>query len=402
MTRQAETRMGFDLFSKLRPALIGKMTQRAVLEALRAGGPMSRANLTRSTGISPTTVSNAVGALLRAKLIEEGDAGPPALGRPGKKLRLATVGSQVLGAVLDAHQCHIVAAAVDGRLKDSFTFPTPKTYEGILDELVAHAQRLQRRGVRTLGLGLSLPGLVHRSEGKAVFSPNLHQTDGRYPAADLKQRLKLPVYIMHETDALCLGERSYGAARGIEDYVVLDCVEGLGVGAVIKGQLLEGHTGFAGELGHVAVDPEHGPRCGCGNRGCLETLATDAALTHRLSERLGRELTMDDALAMVGAADPDATAVARDTLDAMSIGLATVINLFNPAAVFVHARVLDAEEGLLERLVFLMRRRALAPAVNECKVYRARSTKLQGAVAGFTEFLFDALGPRLRAIEAAS
>src|SRR5262249_23495489 len=151
-------------------------------------------------------------------------------------------------------------------------------------------------------------------------------------------------------------ERAYGDARGINDYVVLDCVEGLGAGAIIKGQLLEGHLGFAGELGHVAVDPEHGPLCGCGNRGCLETLATDAALARQLSERIGRKLSIDDALELVrqGEAKPEV----QQTLDAMSIGLAAVINIFNPAAVFVHARILDTAPDMLGRLVTLTRRRA--------------------------------------------
>jgi N-acetylglucosamine repressor len=386
--------MGFDLFSKLRPALIGKMTQRAVLEALRAGGPMSRAGLTRCTGISPTTVSNAVAALLRSRLIEEGEAeSPPVLGRPGKRLHLAISGAQVIGVALDAHESQVVAAGVDGHLKDALTFPTPDTYAKILDELENKVRQLQRRGTRTLGMGLSLPGLVHRREGKAVLSPNLHQTDGQHPGRDLRDRLKVPTAIMHEMDALCLAERAYGDARGIDDYVVLDCVEGLGAGAVIKGQLLEGHLGFAGELGHVAVDPERGPLCGCGNRGCLETLATDAALARKISERLGHKLSIDDALEIVR--QGEAKAEVEQTLDAMSIGLAAVINIFNPAAVFVHARILDTGADMLPRLVALTRRRALAPAAEPCKVLRARSTKLQGAVAGFIDHLFETLGPRL-------
>jgi N-acetylglucosamine repressor len=236
---------------------------------------------------------------------------------------------------------------------------------------------------------------VQRREGKAVFSPNLHQTDGRFPARDLKERLRLPTAILHETDALCLAERSYGGARGFQDYVVIDCVEGLGLGAVIKGDLLEGHQGFAGELGHVAVDPDHGPQCGCGNRGCLETLATDAALARRLATRLGRTLTIDDALTLVREGTGPAAEEAERALDALSIGLASVINIFNPAAVFVHAKLLDVDNSKLEQLTRLTRRRALAPSADACLVYRARSTKLQGAVAGFIDHLFNALGPRL-------
>jgi N-acetylglucosamine repressor len=387
--------VAFDLFSKLRPALIGKMTQRAVLEALRERGPLSRAGLTRNTGISPTTVSNAVGSLLKARLIEEGEANSePALGRPGKLLRLANQGAQVLGAVLDAHQCQVVSAGVDGLLKDTFSFPTPDTYDAILEHLVAHARQLMRRGVRTLGLGLSLPGLIHRREGRAVLSPNLHQTDGKFPARDLKERLRLPTMMMHETDALCLAERAYGGARGIEDYAILDCNEGLGLGVVIRGRLLEGHEGFAGELGHIAVDP-HGLPCGCGNRGCLETVATDAALARRLSAHLGAPIAIDDAVSLIRQGRLDAAAEIETTLDRLSIGLAAVINIFNPAAVFVHAHVLDASDDMLNRLVALTSRRALAPAVGHCRVLRSRSTKLQGAVAGFIEHLFNTLGPKL-------
>jgi N-acetylglucosamine repressor len=393
--------VAFDLFSKLRPALIGKMTQRAVLEALRERGPLSRAGLTRSTGISPTTVSNAVNSLLKAKLIEEGEANSePTLGRPGKLLRLASQGAQVLGAVLDAHQCQVVSAGVDGRLKDTFSFPTPETYEEILEALVEHSRQLMRRGIKTLGLGLSLPGLIHRREGRAVLSPNLHQTDGKFPARDLKEKLRIPTMMMHETDALCLAERAYGGARGIEDYAVLDCNEGLGLGVVIRGQLLEGHEGFAGELGHIAVDP-NGLPCGCGNRGCLETVATDAALARRLSAQLGSPVTIDDAVALIRQGRLDAKAEIETTLDRLSIGMAAVINIFNPAAIFVHAHVLDAGDEILERLKALTARRALAPALSQCQVLRARSTKLQGAVAGFVDHLFNTLGPKLSISESA-
>src|SRR5208283_1164053 len=119
-----------------------------------------------------------------ARLLEEGELQTPALGRPSKTLRLATERAQVLGVVIDRNRCRVVPAGLDGRLQEDqvHTFSTPKTYEAIIETTTDHARQLMsRRGMTTLGIGLSLPGLVDRRQGRAVFSPNLHQTDGRRP-----------------------------------------------------------------------------------------------------------------------------------------------------------------------------------------------------------------------------
>src|SRR5205807_5237105 len=122
--------------------------------------------------------------------------------------------------------------------------------------------------------GVSMPGLLHRREKRTVFSPNLHQTDGRRLGEDLRNALRIETAILQESHALCLAELTYGAARGVSDFAMLDVSEGLGVGVVNGGRILEGHSGLGGELGHVTVDI-HGEPCGCGNHGCLETVATD-------------------------------------------------------------------------------------------------------------------------------
>src|SRR3954468_11718337 len=151
----------------IRPALVGKLNERQGLRLRRTPGPLSRAEVARESGLSAPTVSKAVASLLRAGLLEEADAPELARGRPAPKLRLATTSAQVLGIAIDAGHCEVVSAGLDGELHaDLGTVPTPKTYAALLDVLEAKARKLIRRpGVTTLGVGVSLPGLVDYRRG---------------------------------------------------------------------------------------------------------------------------------------------------------------------------------------------------------------------------------------------
>src|SRR5438270_10480066 len=216
----------------IRPALVGKLNERQVLRLIQTRGPLSRAEVARESGLSAPTVSKAVASLLRAGLLEEADAPELARGRPAPKLRLANVSAQVLGIAIDAGHCDVVSAGLDGDLHaDLQTIPTPRTYPQLLDALEAAARVVMARpGVTTLGLGLSLPGLVDYRKGCGVLSPNVPMTNGRAPAADLARRLGIHCVLLQESHALCLAERHYGLAKGLDDFAMLDVGTGVGLG----------------------------------------------------------------------------------------------------------------------------------------------------------------------------
>ena len=157
----------------------------------------------------------------------------------------------------------------------------------MLDAITTECRGLFQEGMPPLAIGVSVPGLVNERLQEIVVSPNLHILDKRNPARDLGARLGCKALLVQETDGLCLAERLYGDAQGLSDFAMLDVSAGLGLGVMSGGELLSGHSGMAGEFGHITVDP-NGSRCGCGNRGCLETLATDAALVRLISERAWR------------------------------------------------------------------------------------------------------------------
>jgi N-acetylglucosamine repressor len=372
------------LHSRALPSLLRQLNERRVLAALQAHGPLSRAEITRRTGISGPTVTRAVSALLEANLLEEGDARQAALGRPGKVLRLAGTTVAVLGAVVGAEVCEVVSSGLDGQLHADAVrqFATPASYPDLVRAFVKHVRELMDgRRASVLGLGVSIPGLLNRREKRTVVSPNLHQTDGRRLGEDLQERLQLETAILQECHALCLAERTYGAARDVDNFAMLDITDGLGLGVVQGGRIVEGHSGLAGELGHITVKLD-GRRCGCGNDGCLETVATDTALATAVSERLGRRVTVEEIIAETRAGRLAADGEFEQVLQYLAVGLAAVINVFNPRMLLIHGRFLDAGPHLFERLLALTRRRALAPSLADCEIIRARGNKRLGAVAG--------------------
>jgi N-acetylglucosamine repressor len=232
-----------------------------------------------------------------------------------------------------------------------------------------------------LGLGICIPGLLNRREKRTVVSPNIHQTDGRRLGDDLQKRLRLETAILQENHALCLAEQMYGAAKGIADFALLDISEGLGVGVVEGGRIIGGHSGLAGELGHVTA-VLHGKRCGCGNHGCLETVATDTALAAAVSEKLGKKLSLDQIFPLIQAGRFQADEQIDQVVQYLAVCLAAVINIFNPSKLFIYGRLLDVQMDLFNRLLDLTRLRALAPSLADCEIIRARGSKRLGAIAG--------------------
>jgi N-acetylglucosamine repressor len=382
--------------ARIEPSLLGRMSERQVLRILQARGPLSRAEVARHTGLSAPAVSRAVAALIRSGLLEEIEATQPTGGRPATRLRLAREGAQVLGLVIDADRCGIVAAGLDGQLHEEIDdFPTPGTYSALIQALAQHARKwIDRDGVTTLGIGLSVPGLIDYRSQRGVLSPNVPITDGHSPARDLSRKLGVECILFQESHALCLGEQAYGEARGLNDFAMLDVHTGVGLGVVSGGRLLTGHSGMAGEVGHITVVAE-GRRCGCGNVGCLETVASDSALAWRVSKRLCRTVTIDEVVSLARSNKVDLNGELEDTCRYLAVGVAAVINLFNPARLFVHGRLFETDDTLFSRMVEQASRRALRPSFADCRIVRATGQKHQGAVAGIIQHLTSAIAPTL-------
>jgi predicted NBD/HSP70 family sugar kinase len=386
------------LENRVESTLLRRINERRLLEVIQQQGPASRAALTRVSGLTAPTVSKAVDSLLKRGLLEELDPVVPALGRPGRLVRMAAETAAVLGVVIDAATCSVVVTGLDGRVTEEKTrrFPTPASYARLL-EVLARECRLLLEGLTAtpLGIGVSVPGLVNERLEEIVFSPNLHILDKRNPARDLEARLGVQCLLLQETDALCLSERLSGDARGLRDFAMLDVATGLGLGVMSGGELLAGHSGMAGELGHITVMPD-GVRCGCGNRGCLETLATDAALVRLVSEQLGRSLDAAAVERLLTERPDEFSGPVETVTEYLAIAIAAVINIFNPTALFVHGALLAGSPERFARVRERLRQRTLTASLADCTITPTRSSKRQGAVAGIIHHLTQAWAPAIR------
>ena len=393
-----------------RPTLLRRLNERAVFDTVRELGPLTRADLTRHFDVSSATVSKAVAHLLESRLLEECEEESPdsldgsrnarSAGRPGKPYCIAKETAQVIGVTIDANHCGVLAAGLDGSVDAERTveFRTPDTYEEILDRVVHTASTLiGNTSAVTLGMGVSVPGSLDAGLQQVLLSPNLHVLDNQFPADDLQERLGLKTVIVHGPIGACLAEQAFGAARGLRDFVRIGTYEGFGVSVITGGEILQGHRGMAGELGHITVE-RNGLRCGCGNRGCLETRATDLAFARAASKRLRRRLTIDQLLQEIreGKIDPaDVRKDLHEAIEYLAIGVGSAINIFNPQAVLVFSRMLDVEPDAFDRLKKLAAQHAMAPMFDECDLRRTGRIYGLGAIASIIDQLVRELGPRV-------
>lgn len=389
-TQEAGARIG-------RPRLIKHINLRRVFDLIRDAGEISRAQLSRATGSSMTTASKTVDRLMALGLIETiGFEPTDARGRPGLIYTVARKSSQIIGIALEPHCCRLVAAGLDGKFSDNpiIQFPTPTTYKALMAELRAEVRKLMATDSRTLYIGMSVPGAVDMAAQKVLISPNMHILDGQSPGIDLQQSVQVKTRLVHETTGTCLAEQIYGAAHGERDFVLIGTYEGFGLSAIVNGELLTGAHGFAGELGHVLLQPD-GLLCGCGQRGCLETVSTDQSLLRLAAAKLGKEVTFPDLIAGVRDRSLNLDAEISKTLDYLATGVAAAINIFDPDTLAICSRMFDLKPDVFSDLVKRVASKTLRPVSEHCKIIRVEGDTLGGGVATAVHHIVSSLGPRM-------
>ena len=313
-----------------RPSLLRHLNERAVFEYVLKCGNVSRSVLTRGARMTAPTVQKAVANLLKAGYLEMVTSESAArVGRPSPVYRVARDTVQVIGVTIDVRRCAVTAAGLDGVIRPERTveFITPATYAELIETISRHCSSLINNSVQTLGIGVSAPGEIEMSTQRVLLSPNLRILDNSSPASDLSKRLSVQTILFHETTGTCLAEQGYGAARGMRDFVMIGVYEGFGASIVSGGRLLAGRSGLGGEMGHITVDL-NGEQCGCGNRGCLETVATDQAFAKLVSASLGKKLSIEKIIEQAAAGTIDVAEELDKTLSYLAVGIAAACLLY--------------------------------------------------------------------------
>ncbi|NHC44503.1 ROK family transcriptional regulator [Motilibacter aurantiacus] len=328
-----------------------RSANRALLLSVLREGPASRAALARATRLSSTTVSSLVAELAGAGVVEVGDGaagtGAGRTGRPGRLVRLAPDRGVVMGLDLSYDGVRGAVGDLDHRVlaEAERLFPRlPEADEedlgplgGLVAEVVAEAVAAAGVPVERLArVVVGVPGVVDPLTASAV-STRAPWWSGVTVSKVIGEALgrELPVSVENDADLLTVGEAQHGAARGMGDVLGLDASSGVGLGLLLDGRLHRGFRGGAGEIGHVQV-VEGGGFCVCGNRGCLETVAS---LDHVLGELRPvhgeRAGTREDLERLVSSGDRAAVRAVSDAGALIGKVVADACTLLAPQAVVV-------------------------------------------------------------------
>jgi len=234
-----------------------------------------------------------------------------------------------------------------------------------------------------LGAGMGIPGPVDTARGTAGSATILPGWVGLRIAAEMEQRLGIPVQIENDANLGALAELTWGAGRDCSNFAYIKAATGIGAGIVIDGRLLRGATGTAGEIGHTTLD-EAGPLCYCGNRGCLETVASGPAIVQLVGPVDGETLTLSQVVERASAGDLRCRRALADAGREIGVAVAGLCNLINPERVIVGGLMSRAGEVLLRPLRESIRRHAVQAAAETVEVRAAvfvERAELLGSVA---------------------
>ena len=281
----------------------------------------------------------------------------------------------------------------------------------VLDRLVAQAERTITQttrevpGAEIVGVGVGAPGPLDTRSGIVLLTPNLGWVN--LPLRRIiHDRLGLPAALDNDANCAVLGEWWVGAARGSRNAIGLTIGTGIGGGLILEGKLYHGASDVAGEIGHTTIDTE-GRRCKCGNYGCLEAYASgpnialraiealEAGAESRLPEHVGGELRRITAQTVYEAAqdgDDLALEVVNDTAKFLGVGIANLLNVFNPEVVVICGGVTLAGDHLFVPLRREVARRAFKPAVRACRIVPGALVGTAGVYGAAKTFLDQAAG----------
>ncbi len=390
-----------------------------VLALIRTGEVTSRAELARVTGLARSTAAQRVDALIAAGLVkEEKDAAASTGGRPPTRIEFHAGGGLILAVDLGASHGRLAVTDLNAQilLEESFDMAIASGPEVVLgtvnDRLMAMLDRLGRRADQVRAIGIGVPGPVEFAAGRVVSPPIMPGWDGVPLPEYFRDRFPVPVLVDNDVNTMAMGEYYVHYRDRIEDLLLVKVGTGIGCGIIGGGRIHRGAQGTAGDIGHVRiVDPEGGAesagegsadvavRCHCGNTGCVEAVASGAAMARALDSAGIPASSSRDVVMHVRAGNAEAIRLVRHAGRLLGQVLASAVNFFNPAVIVIGGDIAQAHEHLFAGLREVVYQRSTALATLHLQIAASRLGDRAGVVGAAVIAMEHILAPA--AVEAA-
>lgn len=356
------------------PAVLKQVNLVRVMNRLRFGGSASKAELARQTGLDAKTITNICKSLLESGLIKCGRGVREGRGRPAEQISINADAAFSIGVDIGAQQVAIsavdLAGGIRGRWHQSFNQACDCDFlmgevecgvREVLDELGDLKEKLE-------GIGVCVPGFMDRQAGKIIKSVNIRGCDNFEIVDWIRQRFGIVAMLEESSRSMAFGEVWFGGGETANNFICVDLGYGIGMGVIREGALYRGANERCGEIGHMVVEAG-GEKCICGQKGCLETIASGRILAELASElnvaekELGAEGISKAALQ----GDQRCQNAMEKAGHYIGIAIANVINLFDPEYVVLAGGLTKAGDAILVPLKKAVVEHSIGD-VNRCEI----------------------------------
>jgi len=348
-------------------SLVKKINKKLILNEVIKNSPISRANLSKITGLNKSTISSQVNTLIKEKFIFEIGQGQSSGGRKPVMLVFNKNAGYAVGIDIGVDYMNGILTDLEGNivlnkyytLENSSPKTTQSTLFNIIQQFINH---VPDSPYGLAGIGVCVPGLVDRDQ-KVIFTPNSNGTN-----MDLKtlieEKFNLPVFVENEANAGAYGEKVFGAAKNYDDIIYVSVSTGIGIGIIMNNDLYRGVNGFSGEMGHMTID-FNGPKCSCGNRGCWELYASEKAVLNSIREKNNTLNSLEEVIRLVHQNDLGILSSLQNFGFYVGIGLTNIINTFDPQAVILRSSIVESHPMVLNSIKNTLSSR-IYPQLNNC------------------------------------
>ncbi|MCP8969853.1 ROK family transcriptional regulator [Ectobacillus ponti] len=371
--------------------LMKSVNKSIILNKIRTSEPISRAQIAKETSLTPPTVSSIVKELIDQGLVRESALGQSSGGRKPTMLHINTDAYYVIGIDAGPEKVECVLTDLTGKIvyRTSSRLAQPVAKEAFLAALkeiiyaILKVSHLDQDKI--IGIGIAMHGVVDVETGTSLVAPILNLRD--IPIKEvLEEEFNLTIKVENDARAMTLGESWFGGHGDIDSMVAVNIGRGVGAGVVMNGKLYHGAHDIAGELGHMTIDI-NGSVCECGNRGCLQTFVSGAAIAARAGMPTGK-----DVFEAAQKGNEACMQLLAETGRMIGVGLTNMIHMINPGKIVLSGGVMRSGTFLMPPLLETIQQRVLTNGARQTSITVSRlgeDATVLGAVSLLLVELFD-------------
>lgn len=378
-------------------SLVKQINKSIVFTTIVGKGPISRAQISKNTGLNKATVSTMAAELIDEQIIYEIGASQSSGGRKPVMLYFNSHAGYAIGVDLGVNYILGVLTDLSGNKMEEVHIPIKKPkFNDVVDSLISVIKTLLIKAPESIygvvGIGIGVPGIVDKDR-KILFAPNLDWSNVSLKDI-IEKKFGIPTIIENEANSGAHGEQLYGAGKHISNLIYVSIGIGIGTGIIIDNKLYTGVSGISGEMGHITIEA-HGRKCPCGNRGCWELYASEQVILNDAKNVIkgNADLDLNFLVNEAFKGNPVVLQLLNTLGENIGIGLTNIINTFNPEVIIIGNRISEFKKWITNPIEHILSERLLPYHRNKTEIRFSElgkhSCALGAASFAITGFLAD-------------